>query len=241
MMGRYVLPWFGGGPAVWTNCLLFFQALLLAGYAYAHWLGSRPSTASAGLRCTWRCWRRRSRFCRSAPRCRLLEAGIERRPFGAHSAAAGRDRGRALPAACRPPGRCCSAGSRSASRGNRPGGYTRCRTWDRFWRCSAIRLRSSLTCGCACRRGSGRGCTSCSRGCADGRHGGCAGGAARRGRRTGPADGRRSGRCCSGWGSRVRIRVAAGHHQPDFPGDCGESVPVGGAAFHLPADLHPDV
>jgi hypothetical protein len=43
MMGRYVLPWFGGGPAVWTNCLLFFQAVLLAGYAYAHWLGSRRS------------------------------------------------------------------------------------------------------------------------------------------------------------------------------------------------------
>ena len=43
MMGRFVLPWFGGGPAVWTNCLLFFQVLLLAGYAYAHWLGSRPS------------------------------------------------------------------------------------------------------------------------------------------------------------------------------------------------------
>ena len=43
MMGRYVLPWFGGGPAVWTNCLLFFQVLLLAGYAYAHWLGSLPS------------------------------------------------------------------------------------------------------------------------------------------------------------------------------------------------------
>ncbi len=31
MMGRFVLPWFGGGPAVWTNCLLFFQAFLLAG------------------------------------------------------------------------------------------------------------------------------------------------------------------------------------------------------------------
>src|SRR5689334_19482320 len=43
MMGRYVLPWFGGGPAVWTNCLLFFQTVLLAGYAYAHWLGSRRS------------------------------------------------------------------------------------------------------------------------------------------------------------------------------------------------------
>jgi hypothetical protein len=37
MIGRYVLPWFGGGPAVWTNCMLFFQAVLLAGYAYAHW------------------------------------------------------------------------------------------------------------------------------------------------------------------------------------------------------------
>jgi hypothetical protein len=40
MIGRYILPWFGGGPAVWTICLLFFQACLLAGYAYAHWLGS---------------------------------------------------------------------------------------------------------------------------------------------------------------------------------------------------------
>jgi hypothetical protein len=48
MMGRYVLPWFGGGPAVWTNCLLFFQTLLLAGYAYAHWLGSRPSPRVQG-------------------------------------------------------------------------------------------------------------------------------------------------------------------------------------------------
>src|SRR5437763_16898149 len=43
MMGCYVLPWFGGGPAVWTVCMLFFQTVLLAGYAYAHWLGSRAS------------------------------------------------------------------------------------------------------------------------------------------------------------------------------------------------------
>src|SRR5262249_48839506 len=40
MIGRYILPWFGGGPEVWTDCLLFFQIALLAGYAYAHWLGS---------------------------------------------------------------------------------------------------------------------------------------------------------------------------------------------------------
>ena len=48
MMGRYVLPWFGGGPAVWTNCMLFFQAMLLAGYGYAHWLGSRRNQKLQG-------------------------------------------------------------------------------------------------------------------------------------------------------------------------------------------------
>lgn len=38
IMGRFILPWFGGTPAVWSVCLLFFEAALLAGYAYAHWL-----------------------------------------------------------------------------------------------------------------------------------------------------------------------------------------------------------
>ena len=45
LMGKYLLPWYGGVPAVWTTCMLFFQALLLAGYAYAHlsvrWLKPR--------------------------------------------------------------------------------------------------------------------------------------------------------------------------------------------------------
>jgi hypothetical protein len=36
LIARYVLPWFGGGPGVWTACMLFFQALLLGGYLYAH-------------------------------------------------------------------------------------------------------------------------------------------------------------------------------------------------------------
>jgi hypothetical protein len=40
MIAKAILPWFGGAPAVWTTCLLFFQSLLLAGYAYAH-LGRR--------------------------------------------------------------------------------------------------------------------------------------------------------------------------------------------------------
>jgi hypothetical protein len=36
MIAKQILPWFGGAASVWTTCLLFFQALLLAGYAYAH-------------------------------------------------------------------------------------------------------------------------------------------------------------------------------------------------------------
>jgi len=36
LIARYILPWFGGGPAVWTSSILFFQVMLLAGYAYAH-------------------------------------------------------------------------------------------------------------------------------------------------------------------------------------------------------------
>src|SRR5437667_1566077 len=38
LIGKYILPWFGGGPGVWTTCMLFFQMLLLAGYAYAHFV-----------------------------------------------------------------------------------------------------------------------------------------------------------------------------------------------------------
>ncbi|HEY4310585.1 MAG TPA: fused MFS/spermidine synthase [Pirellulales bacterium] len=45
ILGKQILPWFGGTPAVWTTCLLFFQILLLGGYLYAHaltaWLTPR--------------------------------------------------------------------------------------------------------------------------------------------------------------------------------------------------------
>ncbi len=40
VIARYILPWYGGSPSVWTVCLLFFQAGLLGGYAYAHALVS---------------------------------------------------------------------------------------------------------------------------------------------------------------------------------------------------------
>ena len=38
LVSKSILPWFGGGPSVWTTCLVFFQVALLAGYAYAHYL-----------------------------------------------------------------------------------------------------------------------------------------------------------------------------------------------------------
>jgi hypothetical protein len=41
VLGKLLLPWFGGASAVWTTCLLFFQAALLAGYAWAHCLAGR--------------------------------------------------------------------------------------------------------------------------------------------------------------------------------------------------------
>jgi len=43
LLGKHVLPLFGGAPAVWTACLLVFQLLLLAGYAYSHAIAARLS------------------------------------------------------------------------------------------------------------------------------------------------------------------------------------------------------
>src|SRR3546814_2628545 len=38
MVARMVLPRLGGAPMVWNSAMLVYQALLLGGYAYAHWL-----------------------------------------------------------------------------------------------------------------------------------------------------------------------------------------------------------
>ena len=43
LIGKLILPWFGGSSAVWTTCMLFFQIVLLCGYAYAHFISSRLS------------------------------------------------------------------------------------------------------------------------------------------------------------------------------------------------------
>ncbi|MDT5296092.1 MAG: hypothetical protein QOJ76_2972 [Acidobacteriota bacterium] len=52
LAGKMVLPLLGGTPAVWNTCLLFFQAVLLAGYAYAlaltRWLSARAQIVLHG-------------------------------------------------------------------------------------------------------------------------------------------------------------------------------------------------
>ena len=37
VIAKQILPWFGGAAAVWATCLVFFQSVLLLGYAYADW------------------------------------------------------------------------------------------------------------------------------------------------------------------------------------------------------------
>ena len=42
VISKFILPWFGGSPGVWTTCMLFFQVVLFLGYAYAHALTKFP-------------------------------------------------------------------------------------------------------------------------------------------------------------------------------------------------------
>lgn len=48
MFAKMVLPVLGGSPGVWSVAMVFFQATLLAGYAYAHFLTTRLSLRTAG-------------------------------------------------------------------------------------------------------------------------------------------------------------------------------------------------
>jgi len=53
LLGKFLLPWFGGVPAVWITCLLFFQIALLVGYSGSVLLGrvltGRPQLIGFGL------------------------------------------------------------------------------------------------------------------------------------------------------------------------------------------------
>src|SRR5262249_16053427 len=49
LLAKQILPWFGGAAIVWTLCMVFFQLVLLLGYAYAHWLMARVSSRRQAL------------------------------------------------------------------------------------------------------------------------------------------------------------------------------------------------
>ncbi|KQN09745.1 hypothetical protein ASE85_02035 [Sphingobium sp. Leaf26] len=52
MIARMALPRLGGAPSVWNSAMLVYQALLLAGYAYAHLLGRVPARRQALIHLT---------------------------------------------------------------------------------------------------------------------------------------------------------------------------------------------
>ncbi|MCC7086849.1 MAG: fused MFS/spermidine synthase [Pirellulales bacterium] len=49
ILSKYILPWFGGSPAVWTTAMVFFQTVLFLGYGYAHWSQRTLSPRMQGL------------------------------------------------------------------------------------------------------------------------------------------------------------------------------------------------
>lgn len=52
MLARMALPRLGGAPAVWNSAMLVYQGLLLAGYAYAHFLSRVGSRAQVAVHLT---------------------------------------------------------------------------------------------------------------------------------------------------------------------------------------------
>lgn len=49
LIAKIILPWFGGTSSVWSAALVFFQACVLGGYTYAHWLTTRISPRRQSL------------------------------------------------------------------------------------------------------------------------------------------------------------------------------------------------
>lgn len=51
IIAKEILPWFGGSAGVWAVCMVFFQLMLLAGYAYAtFWCAaSAPAGSSSSI------------------------------------------------------------------------------------------------------------------------------------------------------------------------------------------------
>src|ERR1044072_3563342 len=49
LVAKMLLPLLGGAPAVWNTCMVFFQSLLLGGYAYALLISQRLSLRNQAI------------------------------------------------------------------------------------------------------------------------------------------------------------------------------------------------
>ncbi|HEU0049220.1 MAG TPA: hypothetical protein VFQ43_16640, partial [Nitrososphaera sp.] len=49
LIAKMLLPLLGGVPSVWNTCMVFFQALLLAGYMYALLISQRLSLRNQAI------------------------------------------------------------------------------------------------------------------------------------------------------------------------------------------------
>ncbi len=89
LIAKMILPWFGGSAAVWSAAMLFFQLLLLAGYAYAHFvIRAVEARGAVGRPCRLAAGELRAAADSAVASWKPTEAGD---PTLAHSAAAGRD------------------------------------------------------------------------------------------------------------------------------------------------------
>lgn len=52
IIGKYILPWFGGSSSVWTTAMLFFQTVLLLGYFYAYLLSKQKTKTQIYVHCS---------------------------------------------------------------------------------------------------------------------------------------------------------------------------------------------
>jgi hypothetical protein len=121
IIAKQILPWFGGNASVWTVCMVFFQLVLLGGYAYADLVVRRLAP-------------RRQAILHTA----LLAASLAFLPIlAAESWKPSPDTDptprilllrSACPTSCSPPpGRSCRRGSRAASRARPCTASSRCR------------------------------------------------------------------------------------------------------------------
>ena len=156
MFTKMVLPILGGAPSVWSVAMVFFQAALLVGYAYAHLLARTLPVGQGGAGASRRAC---GGGAHAADRHRArLRRAASKAASGSGWSGCSRPRSACRSSRSRRARRCCRAGSRRAATARRatPTSSMRPPTSARSRRCSPIRWRSSRCCRCARRPGSGR-------------------------------------------------------------------------------------